>query len=166
MNWRKTFAPPEHDANDSDWDWLTTPTLLDEVYCRDLLQEIPRFVERTLALSKLSLAGIAKGESLVYLREAASCYIYGLPQAAIALARAAVEVHVRAKAAAILGRSTVAEMDLRELIDDRRLAGAFGCDLKGKAHEVRIAANRVLHEEPATSDDAFRVVEAARLILR
>jgi hypothetical protein len=164
MEWRKTFTPSEH--AEADFDFSTTPTFLDEVYCRDLLRDVPQFVERTLSFSKISLAGIAQGESLVYLKEAANCYIYGLSQAAIALARAALEIHLRSKASALLGRVVVAEMDLKDLIDDRRLAGVLRPDVRAKAHEVRMAANRVLHEEPATSDEALRVVEATRLVLK
>jgi hypothetical protein len=163
VGWRKTFTPPEHAGLDVDF--LTTPTFVDEVYCRDLLRDVPGFVERTLNLAKISLAGVANGESVVYLREAANCYIYGLPQAAIALARAAVEVHLRGKASQLLGRAVVAEMDLKDLIDDRRLAALFPSDAKKNAHDIRVAANRVLHEEPATSDDALRVVQAARFVL-
>jgi len=121
MDWRKTFTPSEHTGKD--FEFLDTPTFLDEVYCRDLLREVPNIVQRTLSLSKMSLAGIASGDALVYLKESANCYIYGLPQAAIALARAAVEVHLRRKAAALLGRKAVAAMNLNDLLNDRRIAG-------------------------------------------
>ena len=167
MNWRKTFMPSEHDGESLDL--IATPTLLDEVYCRDLLREVPKIVERTLSLSKVSVAGIAPGDSLVYLREAANCFISGLPQAAIALARAAVESHLREKASALLGRQAVSEMDLVKLINDRRMASVLSSDLAKRAHVVRKAANQVLHPEPnapaVTSELALHVVESARIVL-
>jgi hypothetical protein len=110
LEWRKTFTPK---ARAGQLDPFNTVVLLDEVYCRDFLEMIPEVVERTRRLSDISLAGISSIESLVYLREAANCYILGLPQAAIALARASVESHFREKAARFLGAKFVAELDLK-----------------------------------------------------
>ena len=62
INWRKTFMPSGQEGHSLDL--LATSTLLDEVYCRDLLREIPKIVERTLSLSKMSLAGIAPGDAV------------------------------------------------------------------------------------------------------
>ena len=167
VDWRKTFMPSGQEGNSLDL--FATSTLLDEVYCRDLLREIPKIVERTLSLSKMSLAGIAPGDALAYLIEAANCFISGLPQAAIALARAAIESHLRERASIPLGRNAVSGMDLLEVINDRRMASVFSPDLVKHAHVVRKAANRVLHPEPnaepATSELALRVVESARAVL-
>ena len=161
MEWRKTFAP----RGRSQLEFLSTPVLLDEVYCRDLLKSIPEVVARTRRLSHMSLAGIAPGESLVYLREAANCYILGLPQAAVALARAAIESQLRHKAASLLGRSAVAEADLKGLLNDVRVSKLLSREGNKQAHTVRVAANRVLHEQPAAADDALEVVETARAVL-
>jgi hypothetical protein len=69
-----------------------------------LLAEVPEIVERTQRLKELVLSDISQTESLVYLREAANCYILGLPQATVALSRAAVESRVREASAKLFGK--------------------------------------------------------------
>ena len=81
VEWRKTFVPS---AKSEKMFFFSDPVLLDEFYCRDLLKAIPGIVERTAKLSHLTLSGISKSE-FVYLREAATCYLLGLPAAAVAL---------------------------------------------------------------------------------
>ncbi len=165
VEWRKTFAPRPDDKAVSDF-W-TGEVMLDQLYCRALLQEVPGYVERTRALRALTLSGIPKGETFVYLREAAHCFIAGLPQAAVALSRAAVENRLREVCAKRFGRSAVENVDLLELIDDVSSRGQIlsknGRDL---AHVVRKAANDVLHDEPTTSEVALRVVESARDVVQ
>ena len=90
IEWRQTFTPRGKEEIEAS-SGLLDAVLLDEVYARDLLKAVPDLVARTLRLSRVSFGGIRTGESLTYLREAANCYILGLPQAAIALARASVE---------------------------------------------------------------------------
>ena len=68
-----------------------SPELLDAKFCRELLRSVPKMIERTRSLSNLSPEVIPNGACLVYLKEAVRCYILGLSQASIALARAAVE---------------------------------------------------------------------------
>lgn len=162
VEWRKTFAPrkPEPEIEK-----LNEPVFLDEFYCRDLLREVPGIVERTRSLANLTLVEVS-GESFVYLREAANCYIFGLPQAAVALARAAVEVPLRKAASKKFGEKVVAGLGLFDLLKDLAVRGRLlsreGID---RAHRVRLAADKVLHEEPTSSAEAYEVVEAARLIV-
>jgi hypothetical protein len=88
IDWRRTFTPGK------DWpeDFFTSEVMLDQIYCRIVLQEVPGMVERTRALRSLTLSGISNAEYFVYLREAAQCYVLGLPQAANrALARSSGE---------------------------------------------------------------------------
>lgn len=162
--WRKTFAPQADTAAEQFW---TSEVMLDQMYCRILLQEVPNFVKRTQALRAITLSGISNAEYFVYLREAAHCYISGLPQAAVALSRAAVENRLKEVCAKRFGRAAVDNTDLIKLIDDVAARGQIlskqGRDL---AHLVRMAGNEVLHDEPTNSDVARRVVEAARDIIR
>ena len=113
LDWRRTFVPPERD---SPIDFFTSEVMLDQMYCRVLLQDVPRMVERTRALRSLTLAGIPNSEYFVYLREAAQCYVSGLPQAAIALSRAAVENRLKEVCARRFGVSAVENKDLKDLI--------------------------------------------------
>jgi hypothetical protein len=155
--WRRTF--------ESNLALTLTPTLLDEVYCKELLAAIPSMVERTQQLARLSLANLPKTEAMVYLHEAARCHIYGLSQGAIALSRAAVESCVRDRARTLLGSAACNAMTLAELLGDQRLRPILKGDMRGRAEQVKDAANRALHKEPMTADDALRAVDAARMIV-
>src|SRR5262245_9935041 len=78
------------------------PVYLDDIYCRECLRAVPEMVRVTLKLSELSLPE-SKAEWLIYLRESAKCLILGLSQAAVALARAAVESYLREAYAKLTG---------------------------------------------------------------
>lgn len=162
IEWRKTFAPPTDDVATK---WLfENPVTLDQLYTRDLLRNVPEIVERTRSLAAVSLSR-GSGQSFVYLREASNCYILGLPQAAVALSRAAVEVPVRALLSKHFGSGTVDGLGLFELLKraaDRNLLSKTATTL---AHKVRLAADEVLHEKPTTTDDALAVLEAARQVV-
>ena len=167
--WRKTFAP--RPARKSDELGMMEKAygdfpLLNQYYSRDLLREVPAIVERTQKLSQLVLSGIEDKGSFVYLKEAANCYILGLPQAAIALSRAAVEAHLRNAVSEFLGRKTVSDTGLSEIINKfasrRRLLSTEG---RKRANKVRVAGDDVLHEKPADSGSALEVLEAARAVI-
>ncbi len=128
--------------------------MLDQIYCRIALQDVPGMVQRTLSLRSLTLARMnSSAEYVVYLREAAQCYVAGLPQAAIALSRAAVENRLKEICAKRFGKSAVETTDLKVLIDDVAARGqVLSKEGRESAHIVRRAANAVLHDEPAASD--------------
>jgi len=158
VQWRETFSPrPQDEATEL----FTNRILLDEFYCRDLLKTVPDIVERTVKLSHLTLSCISDSE-FVHLREAAKCYIFGLPQAAVALARAALEECCRKKRAKFQGKKTVAEQDLIDLIDDLARTKDLSREGRISAHKVREAANKVLHDQAAGSPHALAVIENAR----
>jgi hypothetical protein len=145
VKWRETFSPRPRDEFT---ELHSRPVFLDEFYCRDLLKVVPAIVERTVKLSHLTLSGISDSD-FVYLREAAKCYIYGLPQAAVALARAALEDCIRKKFAKFWGRKTVAQQELKELIDELQRTKGLSREGRILAHKVRDAANKVLHHQAA-----------------
>jgi len=163
VGWRKAFAPQPESDNEL-LKILGSPTSLNEFYCRELLEAIPGIVERTLSLSHLTLSGISDSE-FVYLREAVNCYIFGLPQSAVALARGAVEDALRKKLEKIFGRNAMAGADLIVLIDDYgSRAKSLSKDGRALAHKVRIAGNDVLHKQAVTTN-ALEVIEAARMVI-
>src|SRR5262245_20100309 len=103
VKWRKTFTPSTKTQLVDALDFL-----LDELYCRDLLKQVPQFVDRTRRLRSLTLEGVPDRDSLAYLIEAANCYISGTTLAAVALARAAMELSLKRRAAAIVGEQQAA----------------------------------------------------------
>ena len=161
VDWRKTFQPP---GKAQLVPLLEDARVLDQLYSRDLLAAVPDIVARTRDLKDLTLAGIADAEALTYLREAATCYIFGLFQGTAALSRSAVERSLRARAASVFPRAAVDAAELQELIDK------FGVRFLPKeavslAHRVRIGGNEVLHHQAADRAKALALVEHARSVV-
>jgi hypothetical protein len=96
---------------------------------------------------------------LVYLKEAAKCYIYALPQASIALTRTAVET------ALIQRNPNILVKDLAERIDKYAEKAKLSPEWCTRAHKVRRAANDVLHRHPKSLSDALGVIEDARKVI-
>ena len=159
VEWRKTFAPVEG------LDALTTPVLLDDLYSREVLRAVPEVVERTGNLANLTLADIPDSESFVYLTEAANCYLFGLPSAAVALARAAVEESLRERCAERFGKRNVAAAKFHQLVEDAAKARLLSRDGLAQARRIQDAANRVLHREPTESHEALAVLNDARVVI-
>ena len=80
-----------------------------------MLRAVPGIVQRTQSLADLTLSR-GSLESFIYLREASNCFILGLPQAAVALARAAVEVPLRQVTSKQFGEKAVKGLGLFELL--------------------------------------------------
>jgi hypothetical protein len=161
IEWRRTFTPGK------DWpeEFFASEVMLDQIYSRMALQGVPGMVERTRALRSLTLTGLPNAEYVVYLREAALCYVSGLDQAAIALARAAVENRLKQVCAKRFGQRAVETTDLKVLIDDVAARGKLlSNEARARAHTVRIAGNAVLHNQP-DAPNAFEVLEAARDVI-
>jgi hypothetical protein len=176
LAWRKTFAPQAVEMDVFNNEEVFGPTFLDSLLCRDLLRQVPDIADRTRKLRLLTLEGVSD-EGFVHLREAANCYLHGLPEAAVALARAAVEFPLRKATGRVIGESTVAGLELIDVIN-RFGAKLLSPEAVNRAHLVRKSANSVLHPSrigtkgapadrtPITSDEALEVIEAARLVLR
>jgi len=162
IEWRKAFAPSKDNVAAK---WLfENPIILDQLYSRELLQAVPEIVQRTQSLADVTLSR-GSVESFVYLREAANCFILGLPQAAVALARAAVEVPLRKAASKQFGEKAVAGLGLFELLNLGARGRLLSKEAMNSAHKVRLAADKVLHEGPTTTTEALEVLEAARAVV-
>ena len=161
--WRMTFAPQPAQGFKK---WYNSAPFLNRFYCRDVLRQVPEIVERHQKLSQLILSEIGDRESFVYLSEAAKCYILGLPQAAIALSRAAVEAKLRNAVSKFLGSKTVRGAGLKEIINNFASRGRL-LSTKGRelANKVRVAGDDVLHVTPSDSGSALAVIEAARAVI-
>src|SRR5947209_20160637 len=59
IDWRRTFAPRRDDLH---LDFFTSEIMLNQIYSRLVLQEVPRMVKRTQALRSLTLSGISNAE--------------------------------------------------------------------------------------------------------
>jgi len=146
---------------------------LDDIYCRERLRAVPEMVRVTQKLRELSLPE-SKSEWLIYLRESANCLIFDLSQAAVALARAAVEACLREAYAKVPGNTPHAlqRTELGPLISNlstlfNRSNGTAGLsrDAERRAREVQNAGNDVLHGRLIDPEEGLRVYETARSVI-
>jgi len=88
---------------------------LNEHNTRQLIAEIPGYVQRTLEFSRLEAERVPSQITNTYLREAVRTYIYGLPQASVALSRSALEQSLKEA----LGRQGSGEyVRFQDLVDE------------------------------------------------
>jgi uncharacterized protein DUF4145 len=162
LPWRSTFAPESF--RDIAQRTTENEALVDEVYCRELLQAIPGFVHRTRGLATLGFEKIASGPPLVCLQEATRTYIAGFFRAAVALARAAVELALREKIKERFGSD---QGDLDQLVDFALRSKLLTDKAHTAASRVRKAGNGVLHKVNTQLDakDALSIVEDSRLVV-
>jgi hypothetical protein len=135
---------------------------LDEYFTREVIRKIPKMVERAMRLSNLGVEKSPPEQLNAYLQEATKCFVLGLPQAAIALCRAALEQGLR-ESVRRAGVSPVGE--LSELIEIAvRSKVLRGASLQ-LANDVRLAGNRALHYGSLTDKNASDVLLKVRLVL-
>jgi hypothetical protein len=62
-------------------------------------------------------------------------------------------------------KQEVHEPDLIDVVDRLYEQQVLAPDARNQAHKVRIAGNKVLHEEPIEAKEALEVFEASRLVI-
>lgn len=136
---------------------------MDEHYTRQQLRTVPSLVHRTLQFSLLpSSMRIPSEQTRTYLGEATRTYIFGLSLASIALSRAALEQALKDRLERQgKGIHLLLSHLIQEAYDYSYLDGAH----RKWADEIAGAGNRVLHEKPATPDEAFDVLTKLRGVL-
>lgn len=135
---------------------------LDEQFTRDVIDEVSGYVRRTLELSQMKCATIPSKITNGYLREAVRTYILGLPQASVALSRAALE---QALKEGIGYQSTNTFVKMNDLLMEASTAGVIDKANGQLAREVADAADDVLHEKPTTLSNALDVLVKMRGVL-
>jgi hypothetical protein len=135
---------------------------IEHYYVRDMLERVPKMVDRTMKLSHITPQKAPLGPTEVYLKEATRTYLFGFWDASVALSRAAVEQGLRQAAKERFNQNL---KTLRELIDAGLLLGLLDNPNKDLADKVVDAGNRVLHRQPADETEAWDVLCAARGVL-
>ncbi len=136
---------------------------LDRRFTKELVNSVPEYVSRTLQLSRMSGTQIPSKITNAYLREAVRTYIVGLPQASVALSRAALE---QALKEGIGYQSTNTFVEMRDLLQEAESAGVIDHANRVFSREVADAADDVLHEKPTTLKDALDVLTKMRGVLQ
>ena len=115
-----------------------------------------------------------KPEWWIYLRESANCLILGLPQASVALARAAVESCLREAYAKLPGNKAYAARNIKlddlisnfsNLFNLSKGAAGLSPEEENWARCVQKAGNNVLHGSRIEAKEALEIYEAARLLI-
>ncbi|MGB8459534.1 MAG: hypothetical protein WCE50_17550 [Candidatus Acidiferrum sp.] len=65
---------------------------LDQHYSREVVASVPGIVSRLLQIDPATVGRVPNKQTDIYVSEATRCFIYGFPQATIALCRATVEM--------------------------------------------------------------------------
>jgi len=137
---------------------------LDEHYSRYFLREVPKIVKRALKLEPLLISKPIAERVEIYVREATRAYLFGLFQASIALARSALEESLKGQLKA--GAPMLAQSDeLLALLRAAALSKLLDASLLQYAHDVRKAANGVLHGARCGDPDAYDALIKTRKIL-
>jgi len=136
---------------------------LDDRFTRDLIDKVSGCVDRTLQLSRLQASGKASSITNGYLREAVRTYILGLPQASVALSRAALE---QALKEGIGYQSTRTFVEMNNLLDEAESARVIDRTVRKMARELADDADDVLHEKPTTLAKAYEVLVKLRGVLQ
>lgn len=136
---------------------------LDERFTRDVIDAVPGYVSRTMELSRLESSRTPSKTTNSYLREAVRTYIFGFPQASIALSRAALEQALKEE----LGHQGVKIfLDMNRLLDEAEGGGVIDGVIRKTARKLATEADAVLHERPADLPKAYDVLLMLRGVLQ
>jgi hypothetical protein len=128
---------------------------LDDHYTREVVNAIPGYVKRTMALPGLTAARLPSKVTNGYLKEAVHTYVLGLPQACVALSRVALEQALKEA----LGRQLSGEfVRFQDLLQEARRWNILDKRTEAIARAVANAGNEVLHEKPIDLDKAYDVL--------
>jgi hypothetical protein len=134
---------------------------IDDYFARRQIDDIPQIVQRVMKFDPVVVSRVPTGSVNVYLREAVRCYIHGLYQGAVTLARAALEQGLRERVPfAAQNRWT-----LGELIDAAARFNVLKPMHLQMATDVQRSGNAVLHQQPCAVDGASETLTKARLVL-
>jgi hypothetical protein len=137
--------------------------ILNDHFTREVIDSVPGYVERTIQLSRLEASVPPSQVTSCYVREAIRTYILGLPQASVALSRAALEQALKERIG-YQGSHTPVEM--HDLLDEAETAGIIDRTVRKMAREVANEANQVLHEKPISLTRAYEVLVKLRGVLQ
>lgn len=138
-------------------------SLLNDHFTRDLIKNVPGYVDRTLQLSRVQALGKPSIITNGYLREAVRTYILGLPLASVALSRAALEQALKEKLARQLSGEFI---KFQELLKEAKKWNILDSTMELCAREVANAGDEVMHEKPTTLPAALAVLDKLRGLLQ
>lgn len=136
---------------------------LDDYFTRDVLSAVSGYVNRTMQLSRLQASGRASDTTNGYLREAVRTYIFGLPQASVALSRAALEQALKERMALQLSGEFI---KFQDLLKEARKWNLLDAEMEQRARDIANAGDDVMHEKPTNLSKALEVLNKLRDVLQ
>ncbi|MGB4781758.1 DUF4145 domain-containing protein [Candidatus Methylomirabilis sp.] len=138
--------------------------ILDEHFTRLELQEIPKTVARWKKLSRIPTVLIPGEKVTDYMRQATTCYLYGLPSAAAVLCRTVLEFALEEKFGEFGGiTKLIDKVDktdyLKKLINFAGSTKILSTDSVKDAHSIREVGNRAIHTSTCTEMEAFEAIK-------
>ena len=145
----------------------TSPELiedfLDDRFTVEAVDGVQSSVKRLMKLSRLEAVRLPSKVTNGYLREAVRTYLFGFPQASIALSRAALEQALKEN----LGHQLSGEFrSMDELLKEARKYKLLDRTMELCARDVAKAGDGVLHEKPTTDSKALEVLDKLRGLLQ
>ena len=136
---------------------------LDDFLTRLLLEEVPAMAERIIKLSRLDATIRPSNTTAGYIQEAVRTYVYGLPQASVAISRAALEQGLKER----LGRQGDGVfIRFQDLVDEAKKWKIIDVTTARQVRDTANKADRVLHERPADHNGAWDVLIEVRGLLQ
>ena len=136
---------------------------LDDRFTVEAVDGVQSSVKRLMKLSRLEALRLPSKVTNGYLREAVRTYIFGFPQASIALSRAALEQALKEN----LGHQLSGEFrSMDELLKEARKYKLLDRTMELCARDVAKAGDGVLHEKPTTDSKALEVLDKLRGLLQ
>ena len=136
---------------------------LDQHYTLRQLDQVPDLVNRTLRLAHLNARDTPSKQTNRYLSEASRAYILGLPVAAVAMSRSALEQGMKER----LGRQHKRDhIGFEALADEAGQQQILSATAVNASKDLARRCNRVLHQQPVKDEEsAFEVLTAVRSML-
>jgi hypothetical protein len=136
---------------------------LDDFLTRLFLGDVAGIVGRVIKLSRLDASARPSHTTAVYIQEAVRTYIYGFPQASVAISRAALEQALKGR----LGRQgDGCFIQFQDLVEEAKKWKILDATAARQVRDTAKRADLVLHEMPTDRDGAWEVLTEVRGLLQ
>jgi hypothetical protein len=142
---------------------------LDEYFTRLALGDVAEVVGRIKQLRALHVRTLPQPKIGTYFAQAVCSYLYGLPDAAVLIARSALQFsleEVFRRRSGAIPRAGDRKGYLETLIDEASTTGLLAPHLAQTAHSIRKAGNAVGHERSTSHDAAGRTLAQTRQVIQ
>ena len=142
---------------------------LDEYFTRLALRDVAEVVRRIKRLRALQVNSLPQPKIGTYFAQAVCSYLYGLPDAAVLIARSALQFSLEEafrRQTGAIPRAADQKGYLETLIDEASTTGLLAPHLTQIAHSIRKAGNAVGHERSTSDEAAGRTLAQTRQVIQ